>query len=124
MTWDYYLQRISMYLWGLDRATLVCAIVSTAFCGLLFGICMCRMARSDKRVLKRVRLGYALLGTAAVAAFLLPITKGELGVWGAVIALEIGTVAAMLAGSHRWKYGAPDDVRSDLLPLEDVTTMQ
>ena len=124
MSWDHYLSRLSLWLWGLDRATLVCGVVSTALCALLFGICVCRLSASSKVVLKRVRLGYALLGTAAVAAFLLPITKGELGIWGAVIALEIGTVAAMLAGSHRWKYGAPDDVRSDLVPLEDVTTMQ
>jgi hypothetical protein len=119
--WDYYTSRVSMWLWGLERGTLICGISSTALCLVLMGICVCRLSASSQIVLRRVRLSYSLLGAGAFAAIVLPIAKGEIGVWGALIGLEIAAVAVMLAGSRNWRGGrVPNDVRSDHVPLQET----
>lgn len=99
---------------GVDK-TYLFAVANTVLCSLVMFVCLCRQAASSKAVLRRVRWGYSILGASFFAALLGPL-YGEWPGWSQ-LAASTGVLALLFSGSHRWRRGAPPDVRSDLAPL-------
>lgn len=79
----------------------------------VFFICFCRAVVSSKKVLRRVRLKFTLLGPAALAFGLSPLW----GDWPGLInpILLVAILAGLLAESFQWKGKPPDSVMPDTM---------
>lgn len=85
-------------------------IINTVLSLTVMYTCICRQTASGSQVLPRVRLGYSLLGTFWLVMLLCPFWT-----WPSYehLAASAGVLAVLFSGSHRWKHGAPNDVKYD-----------
>lgn len=92
------------------------ALIDAAMGAGVFFICFCRVVATSGKVLKRVRLKFALLGPAALAFGLSPLW-GDYPGW--VNPLFLGAVlVGLLAETYQWRRGAPPETRVDTMPAD------
>ena len=82
----------------------------------VFFVCFCRAAASDKKVLKRVRAKFALLGSAFAVFACAPIWGQYVGAAG--FAVSFATLLGLLAETYQWGEGPPSSVKFDQMPPE------
>ena len=87
----------------------VCAVLTLFFCVAIAWSCICRLGLGSTDVLVRVRIKYSLLLVGSLAFGGQPVLFNEWpGVAGVLFSASV--FVSMLAGMHRWKGAAPEEV--------------
>lgn len=95
----------------MNNQVYVIAALDVILSVIVFFICFCRAVVSDKTVLRRVRLKFALLGPSALAFGLSPLW-GDWPGWVNPLML-LAVVVGLLAETYQWRKGPPKGVRME-----------